>query len=556
MLGAAFAGVAWPLLQTTFLPFVDYPQHLATVAAVHGQGEATWSRFFVVDYSSIQYAAIYLLSDLLAYVFGVDMGLRLVIVAGLAGLPLAVGAWLKANGRPALGGALAAGIALHAFVFWGFVSYFVSLPVAVLALAALARMVRVRDLKTIAAFGALALLCFAAHAQTYTWLAAACFVQLAAMTPAFGLRRTWGAAWRALLAAIPSAGAALWWVLRSDIVTAGMAGVRGNAAAKVQGAAAKFEPVSTSVSTWLQHSFGVYRDGDGERIALAFLLTALLLVILRGHTALARAAGEAEPGAQLGAARDKLLGEDAGSPPAGRPSLPNVAPECVLALTVAAYLLAPISYRLIEPINHRFLPLAFALVPALGPLRLPRLPSRALAGAALIAMVTYASVVHTRHFTKMDAEMGDLDEALQKAEPGRRLLGLIYDRDSYIAPYPTYLHSHQYYQVRRGGLATFSFAEFPISPLRYKDGQAPPTFVPRFEWSPHLFPKRYKTYADYFDYYLLRTKLKHRSPRFWPAGTKDPPEPVYEGTRWKLFRKKSAPEAVAPARRRRLSDSE
>ena len=528
VLDAGFDGVAWPLLQTTFLPFVDYPQHLATVAAVHGGGEPAWSRFFYVDYSSIQYVAIYVLSDLLAHVFGVDMGTRLVLVAGLAGLPLGVAAWLKAHERPALAGALAAGIALHAFVFWGFVSYFVSLPVAVFALAALARMVRVRDLKTVAAFGILALLCFASHAQTYAWLAAACLVQLAAMLPAFGLRRTWGAAWRALLAAIPSGAAALWWVLRSDIVSAGMAGVRGNAAAKVQGAGAKFEPVSTSVSTWLQHSFGVYRDGDGERIALAFLLAALLLVILRGHTAVAKAAPAAEQPA------------DGEAPRRERWRLPNLAPECVLALTVAAYLLAPMSYRLIEPINHRFLPLALALVPALGPLRLPRVPSRALAGAALLVMVAYASVVHTRHFNKMDAEMGDLEEALSKAEPGRRLLGLIYDRDSYIAPYPTYLHSHQYYQVRTGGLSAFSFAEFPISPLRYKDGEAPPTFVPRFEWSPHLHPTRYKTYAGYFDYYLLRTKLDHKSPRFWPSGTKDPPEPVYEGRRWKLFEKKAA----------------
>ena len=133
--------------------------------------------------------------------------------------------------------------------------------------------------------------------------------------------------------------------------------------------------------------------------------------------------------------------------------------------------------------------------------------------------------------------MGDLEEALSHTEPGKTLLGLIYNTGSQVTTVPTYLHSHQYYQAHVGGYAAFGFVEFPISPLVYRQGVAPEPFPVRFEWTPREFPKRYNTYRDFFDYYLLRAGPKHKHRRFYPKDLESPPQVLYKGKRWQLYGK-------------------
>jgi hypothetical protein len=131
--------------------------------------------------------------------------------------------------------------------------------------------------------------------------------------------------------------------------------------------------------------------------------------------------------------------------------------------------------------------------------------------------------------------MGELDDALARAKPGRRLLGLIYDRGSAVVRLPAYLHAHAYYQARRGGLAAYSFAELPKSPVRYRPGLEPPPFPPRFEWTPEAFdPGRH---GKYFDYFLVRTRPGQPAPRLFPEGDPEAARPVFEGPRWKLYAK-------------------
>ncbi|MDQ5859258.1 MAG: hypothetical protein M3542_13405, partial [Acidobacteriota bacterium] len=177
VLAVACGSVAAPLVLAAYLPFVDYPQHLATVGAIHRAGDPAFGDFFTLDFGRSPYLLFYLASHAFAFLLDVETATRLVTVIGVAGLPLALAAYLRANGRPALLGALGAGIALNAWVFWGFVPYALGTTLALGALAALAEAIRTPSWQRLALFGTLAVACFYSHPQMYAWLALACIVQ-------------------------------------------------------------------------------------------------------------------------------------------------------------------------------------------------------------------------------------------------------------------------------------------------------------------------------------------------------------------------------------------
>jgi hypothetical protein len=521
VLAVACGSVAAPLFFAAYLPFVDYPQHLATVAAIHRAGGPAFGDFFAVEYGRSPYLLFYLASHVFAFVLDVESATRLATVIGVAGLPLALAAYLHANARPALFGALGAGIALNAWVFWGFVNYALGMTIALAALAVLADAVIFPTFRGFALFGALALASFYAHPQMYAWLVAASLVQVLATAPALGLRRTLEGALRAFLAGLPSAAAVGIWLARSDFAVSGEASGRNELARLVAGESARFAPVRETFARWLSHSFGVYRDGSGEGLAALFLGVVFLLVLLR-----------------VAENRPRVESSRFGNLPSRRPA--TNAPELVLALSFAAYFFAPVAYKLVEPISHRFLPVALALLAVLGPVDLRRRHAAGwLAGIALLVLSVETGRVHLTEFERADSEMGELDDALARTKPGRRLLGLIYDRGSEVVGLPVYLHAHQYYQARVGGLAAYSFAELPKSPIRYRPGAEPPAFPPRFEWTPETFDA--DRYGSFFDYLLVRTRPGQPAPPLMRAGDPAFFRLVFEGPRWKLYAKRDRP---------------
>ncbi len=509
VLGTAVVALASPLAQVNWLPFVDYPQHLGTIAAIHGQGSPLFDRYFVVEYARTQYLLLYVLGDALAGPFGVEGAGRITAILSIASLPLAVASYLRAHGRPAILGALAAPIAMHAYVFWGFLNYAAGMALGIATLAAHMHLIRRPDAMRTGGFAIAAVLTFYAHAQLYAWMGLACVVQLAVLAPVIGRGRALRALGLSALGALPSIAATLFWLHQSGVIERGEAGGRSGHAAAVaaEGGGPSFAPVADTVRNWLSHSFDVYRDGSGVHVAVAFFFVASIVLMMRGF-------GDAAP------SREEA-------------NLRSLAPEWVFVLTVALYLFGPFSYRLIEPISHRFLPLAIALVPVLGP-RGPLSFRRALAIAPLlIALAITTAQVHASRFSETDREMGELDIALSRTEPGDRLLGLIFDPNSAVVPLPIYLHAHQYYQARVGGLACFSFVEFPKSPVQYAEGAAPPPFPPRFEWTPQRYDD--SVWGEAFDYWLVRHEPGRDAPRSMFRHAAHAPELMYEGNRWSLF---------------------
>ncbi|HZI66034.1 MAG TPA: hypothetical protein VFF17_05660, partial [Thermoanaerobaculia bacterium] len=488
-------------------------------AAIHHAGDRAFGDFFTLDFGRSPYLLFYLLSHALAFLVDVETATRLVTVIGVAGLPLALAAYLHANDRPALYGALGAGIALNAWVFWGFVPYALGVTLALFSLAALAEAIRAPSWQRLAFFGGLAVATFYAHPQAYVWLVAASVIQAAATVPALGFRRTLYGALRAFVAAFPSAVAVWFWLARSGFAASGEASGRNELARLVAAESARFAPLEETLRRWLAHSFAVYRDGSGERLAVYFLGVVLLLVVLRAI----------ETRVPVEEARFGNLPAPPGT----------AAPELVLALTVAAYFFAPVAYKLVEPISHRFLPVALALLAVLGPVELRRRRLAGwLAGLALLALSLETARVHLAHFERTDSEMGELEDALARTKPGGRLLGLVFDRGSEVVGPPIYLHAHAYYQARAGGLACYSFAELPKSPVRFRPGAEPPPFPPRFEWTPEAFDA--DLHGKSFDYFLVRTRAGQPAPRLFPPDHPGSPRVLFEGPRWKLYAKAAA----------------
>ena len=99
---------------------------------------------------------------------------------------------------------------------------------------------------------------------------------------------------------------------------------------------------------------------------------------------------------------------------------------------------------------------------------------------------------------------------------------------AWVPNVPT-LHAAAYYQARGGAVATFSFADFPQSPFRYREGAArPPRLPPRWEWTSSLDvadPDRH-----YYDYVLVR-----RGATDIPLTDAIRYRAVYSGREWLLY---------------------
>jgi hypothetical protein len=154
-------------------------------------------------------------------------------------------------------------------------------------------------------------------------------------------------------------------------------------------------------------------------------------------------------------------------------------------------------------IHQRYAVLAVAMLALLPPARFSlRRNGAAIALLASTALIVPVEMAHS--FRAFDAEVGAFDAVIAKAEPGRRMIGLVYDADSKVTRFPPFLHFAAYYRARYGGIAEFSFMSYPHMPLQYKAGVAPPARPDGAEW----MPSTYRPEGDgaYYDYVLVHLR--------------------------------------------------
>ena len=126
-----------------------------------------------------------------------------------------------------------------------------------------------------------------------------------------------------------------------------------------------------------------------------------------------------------------------------------------------------------------------------------------LAIAAVVLQLGYdAKLASAYRSFEVEAEGAQLEQILQRAEPGKRVLALVHERQSRVVQFQAYKHFGMYYQVERGGRVRRNFAELPWTPVRLRADTPVVPLPPGFGEHPEWFDAQ-REGADE-DYLLVR----------------------------------------------------
>ena len=490
----------------TYLPLLDLPQHLGTIAILAGGAP---EQAFDVYYETRLLATPFLLPLLAAAALATE---RTVAVVAL---PAATAYALKSFGRDPRSALLAAPLGFGAFLYMGFLYFCLSLPLLMLYLGWWRRRCGAESFgpRDWSAGVVLGLLLFSAHVMTFGFACgAALLIALCARGPGSELEgsddgeRSPGASLRALGASLKRAGHLLpglavfvAWVALSQVAERGDLG-RMEAGAMAD-EAPEFRAPLVALRAWPDWFLSVYRGDADEGLALAWLTLFAVFAVAR------RSSGAAKEG------------------------LAERLPALMLIAAVALYFALPFAYRGIYPISARMTPIAALLV-----LLVPRgrlvAPRAALWVGLALSLATAA--VHTGGVRVFQPEVGPLADAVEEIRPGSRVMTLILDRDSEVMNMPVFVHFGQYAVAARGGVAELSMVNFTKSPVRYVERQAPPRLPARFEWSPHLFD--FTKHGRYFDYFLVREEVERSTEVLFGTGADEVRRAGRYG-HWTLYRR-------------------
>jgi hypothetical protein len=482
---ACTALLALPLWSVDYLPAVDLPQHAAQVAALRHYADPRYpfAANLVID-AWTPYLLGYLLALALSFVVPVHTAVTIVVTAAVLGVPLATRALLRATGGHPWW-VFAAFPAALAFSFYkGFFNYVVATPLVLVLLATAAAYARAPDRRRAARIALLALLLAAAHALAFGIGVAVAGVVIAARAPS--LR----AAALRLTPFLPAAALMAAWLLT------------------VRAA----EPTTAAAARWLPSPERLLQlpilAAGGEPPALSLFAGALLAAALF------------------------LAG--------ARPTRDRVRwlPFAAAALLV---LLGP---RDILGTNYVYPRFGVFLLPFLlfaldrGPIG-----ARQRVGLAALPVLAAAWLVSVEaRWLAYGREVDGLHDVLEAAAPHGRLLYFPVDRHSAHFASPMFIHAGMWYQVERGGLADFSFAESYLTVAHYRPGAEPP--LPRdFEFEPARF--RWDEHGgDLWDWFLVRSAADPATTLLAEDAVRL--RPVHGANGWWLYAPRDRPPHLAP----------
>lgn len=495
----ALATVA-PLWAVAHPAIEDLPQHLAAIRAfVDFDDPALRFRdYFVIELGRTQYLAYYLVTALLAKLTGVDLANKLVLSSAIIGTPYSMRLLLRSLERDERAAVLVMPLTWNAHLVLGFFNFIAAIPLVLVGLALSIRLRESWNPRLAVGLALLTVVTFYTHVVPFGFLGLGAAMILVGEGWRETLRR-----WTAL---VPAGLAMLAWALRSPAGQATVTAARGSA--EVAGPQPNFITAAESLNQipmWLTDVLHVPRD---EQLLACFGILLLWALTLGADAALPRPA----------VARGRMV-------------LSLLAP-----LAAALYFVTPDSYDWIWPIKARF-PL-LALVFTIGCLRLPDRLDGVLV-PMLAGLLTIVSVREVRTaFVECEAtELVGMDRAIAAIPPGERVVGLVYERFSRHVKFAPYLHAVAWYQAERGGAVMFTFADFPQSPIRFREDARPPRVGPRWEWMPERVDPRGQ--LEWYSYALVRGGPG-------PIGAMpDVWQRVGDFDRWHVFRRVAAP-APAP----------
>jgi len=445
--GICSALLLLPLWVAPYPPLVDLPQNAVQIAIGRAwrSGAFNYPHFFefnLLANPAIPHALAYGLSTVLP----VGAAMKCVLSAALLGVPLATWAIVRSTGGNPWWVFITFPVAYGYAFMWGFVSFVVAAPVALIAIEVTRRYNAQPSNRRAVGLAALMYALFLCHVLVLAYAGLACLamVLLGATTSRDRVR---GALALASVAPLTAA----WWLATQALT-----------------------PDTTPVSAPTIGAYGI------DRIVR-------LLVDLLGRetpTPISRLAGllvlflPLLSGARLAPERWRL------------------AP---LVVALLFYLAMPLN-----ALDTAFLYPRFALfvVPAYLFALEPLGPERKALRPVLVGFAAFWLGFVAIRFHAFGRESADLLALFRAAEPNKRLLSLVENPRSAEVEFSPYLHFGIWYQVERGGIADFSFAEFYPNRFRYRSGQDPPLPY-NVEWEPRQF--RWQEHGgELYDYFLIQ----------------------------------------------------
>ena len=444
---------AVPLWSSTFLPFQDAPQHVAAVRVLADYGDATFGfqRWFEVDLRRSQYLGFYLPAAALAKLVGPQAACRIVLTLIVFALPAACWLLLRSFGRDTRLSVFAPAAFHTVPLYMGFFNFVISVPAAIAAVALVECELRApsRGRAVLLAVGATAL--FWLHPSAVAFLLGAAAVL--AVTSA----RPWRRMARAMMPLLPAA-----------VLLGGWAAVAHVARPDADGSRPFWQPFGDQLLD-IGRFGNVLVGHSDELFALAMISLWFAAAILRGPRAL----------------------------PERWWRLPVVG-----ALILAAYLVTPVGVGYAWYIHTRALPFLGFIALASTVLARRRLTAGLLAAAAALQIGYAARLVAVYRAFDAEADRASFQQVLRAAEPGRRLVSLMFERRSRWFQFDPYMHFGMYYEVERGGRARYNFAEVPWTPIRFRSDAPPVSEPPDWFFRPERFDSR--RHASDADYVLTR----------------------------------------------------
>lgn len=431
------------------LPMVDIPQHAAQIAALRElwAGNDLFERAFEINWFT-PYLLGYLLLYVVALLVPITVATQIVVSIAIVSIPILTGWLLRAAQADERWKWLAIPASFSFAFYWGFLSFIVAVPVALLFLIRAIKFAREPSLRSGVLLAAFAIFLFFCHVIVLG------FISLIALGYVFGSSfkdpKRLVLKMVPFMAPLPLIGAWLLITYQSEPVA--------------QKAPAYGPPLDRLTNLLMQPAGW---DSFSPLLCLSVTGCVVLLPLI------------------------------AGSSWSRRPErwLPFVL-GLTTFLSVPTYVLnAGFFY---ERLGIFLVPLWLMVWDA------PGRPRRRLDWLASLVVVVWI-LSSTARFVSFARETESFRAILAQMEPGRTVAAMVVDRSSPLFAAPVYTHFPVWYQATRAGIVDFNFADFYSQPVRYR-ADAGARLGERLAWYPALFSWDYHGGAKY-DYFLVRCPI-------------------------------------------------
>ena len=459
-----------------YLPMVDLPGHAAVITALQeiAAGNQTFESAFDAHWSSpylLGYALFYAAATFLP----APIAAKIVVSLAVAAVPLATAALLRAAGADERWRWLAIPASYSNAFYWGFVSFIVAVPLALLLLIQTIRFDQEATLRRGGIIAATTIFLFYSHIIATGF---ACMTALAYLA-ANNFRNPKQLIFRSLPYTPPIPFILMWFASNKT----------GAADAPII-----YGPVIDRATMLLVQPAGF------ERVtAIAVLVTCAILFL---------------------------------PPLAGSRLSKNPARWLPFLLGLAAFLLVPSYAFQTAFLYHR---LGVFLVPLWLLLWDRPIESRGRWAWLAMPLAVIWVFSNVARFASFARETQHFDAVLATMEPGKRVASLVVDRTTPLFGTPVYLHFASWYQASKRGIVDFNFADF-YTVLEYKQGGRP-RVTEQIGWYPQLFRWEANGGANY-DYFVIKGDLNNDvAPMIFKEHVRDVELIAHSGWWW-VYRKR------------------